>query len=53
MKSLSDHGDGYLEFNEEIDMENLILVVGMKFKNAPVFKQVVIKWNVKRWYDIC
>ena len=33
-------------------MQNPILVVGMKFKNVKVFKDAMLKWNVKRWCDI-
>ena len=33
-------------------MENPNLVVGMKFKNVKVFREVVVEWNVRRWCDI-
>ena len=33
-------------------MENPTLVVGMKFKNAKVFRDAAIEWNVRRWRDI-
>ena len=33
-------------------MENSTLVIWMKFKNAKIFKDAMVKWNVRRWYDI-
>ena len=54
-RQLNDNGEDserFLEFNEETDMQNPTLTVGMKFKNMQVFRDAVVEWNVRRSCDI-
>ncbi|XP_028103349.1 uncharacterized protein LOC114302516 [Camellia sinensis] len=44
--------DRFAEFNEDVDMVKPKLKVGMKFKNAQVFRNALKEWQVHQRYDL-
>ena len=44
--------DRFAEFNEDVDMVKLELKVGMRFKNAQVFRNALKEWQVQQGYDL-
>ncbi|XP_028087465.1 uncharacterized protein LOC114288176 [Camellia sinensis] len=44
--------DRFAEFKEDVDMVKLELKVGMRFRNAQVFRNALKEWQVQQGYDL-